>query len=113
VREIELRPGVDPGEFERFVAEEWYRAWRWRGVRLRVLKGDRGARVGKYLLLMEFDDVATRDRYFPPPGGPSEATRRLLEAVGTVEKRRRALMGRGAWTDYVAVDEAPMPRPAA
>ena len=101
VREIALRPGVCEADFERFVTEEWYPAWQWPGVTVRVLKGDRGTRAGKYLLLLEFESVELRDRYFPPPGGPSEELRRRLEAVGAVEARRRTLMGRGAWTDYV------------
>ena len=64
-----------------------------------VLNGDRGTRAGKYLLLLEFESAELRDRYFPPPGRPSEALRRLA-AVGA---RRRTLIGRGMWTDYVGL----------
>ena len=112
LREIELRRGVDEAEFERFVTEEWYPAWRWpgAGMRLRILRGDRGNRAGKYLLLLEFDSVEARDRCFPPPGGPSEEFQRRLEAVAEVEAKRAALMARGLWTDYVVVGEIGEPK---
>jgi hypothetical protein len=76
------------------------------GGKLRLLRGDRGARAGKYLLLAEIESVEARDRYFPRPGEESEEFTRFFEqhpeAAAAWEKSH---WGRSAdiVTDYVAV----------
>jgi hypothetical protein len=59
---IELRPGVSEADFERACAE-LARLPMVEGWSLHFLKGDRGERSGKYLLLWEIESVAARDRY--------------------------------------------------
>jgi hypothetical protein len=79
IHEIELRPGVKGEDFERFVVEEALPAQPLPGVQTHVLKGDRGDREGKYLVMFEFESVEHRDRLFPTPGQMSEEAQRLLE----------------------------------
>src|SRR6187200_2399509 len=55
VHEMELEPGVEPEEYERFFAEEIAPMAELPGWKTRLLKGDRGARTGKYLVLFEIE----------------------------------------------------------
>jgi hypothetical protein len=78
------------------------------GWKTHLLKGDRGARAGKYLVLFEIESLEARDRYFPRPGEESEEFTRFFEqhpdAAAALEKLH---WGRSAdiTTDYVAVAE--------
>ena len=56
LHEIELQPGVDPEEYERFFAEEIAPSPELPGWKTHLLKGDRGARAGKYLVLLEIEN---------------------------------------------------------
>jgi hypothetical protein len=53
LHEIELQPGVEPDEFERFFAEEVAPSPMVPGLKVYLLKGDRGERAGRYLVLLE------------------------------------------------------------
>jgi hypothetical protein len=79
MQEIELRPEMDPADFERVFAAEVAPAPVLPGLKARLLKGNRGARDGKYLVLLEVEDEETRDRYFPGPGERSEEFRRFMD----------------------------------
>jgi len=60
-------------EFETFIENEYHQAYQENidGFYNYVLKGDRGAKKGSYLLLSVFDSADRRDLYFPVPLGPS------------------------------------------
>jgi len=79
---IALHPGVKAEDFEKFVIEEMYPLpWPWEGY---LLKGDRGDREGKYLVMWEIESVEARDRYFPAPGQPSEEYQQFMESHAAV-----------------------------
>jgi hypothetical protein len=107
LREIELQPGVQPEEYERFFAEEIASLPELPGWKVHLLKGDRGARAGKLLFLFEIDSLEARDRYFPGTNEESEEWRRYLEqhpeAAAAWEKS--GLSENDIWTDYVPVAE--------
>ncbi len=67
VREVTLKAGVDPDEFERFAAEEFTPTFSKYvpGVRAFILKGNRGDRKDNYAFVLVFDSQSTRDFYFP------------------------------------------------
>ena len=73
IHSLDLRPGVQEAEFERFVREKLLSLVDFPGEKLSVLKGDRGERAGKYAILVEIDSVETRDRYYPGDGLSAEA----------------------------------------
>jgi len=68
VNEIELKPGVRPEEFERFVIEELSKAPLLPGEQVAVFKVDRGERTGKYAMHVTLESVEMRDRYWPGAG---------------------------------------------
>jgi len=77
---ITLRPGVKEEDFEKFVTEEMYPLPTFEGVKNYLLKGDRGDREGKYLVMSEFESVEARDRMVPSPDQPSEEAQKFQEA---------------------------------
>ena len=112
LHEIELQPGVESDEYERFFAEEVAPKFELPGWNTHLLKGDRGERAGKYLVLLEIDSLEARDRYFPRPGEESEEFTQFFEqhpeAAAAFEKRQK--MGpfgskTDISTDYVVVAE--------
>jgi hypothetical protein len=72
MHELELRPGVAPEDFERFVVAELSHLLHREGQSTYVLKGDRGERAGKYVFVFEYDSVESRDRDSPAPNQDSE-----------------------------------------
>ena len=80
MHDINLHPGVQGEDFEQFFRERvasmpLYPGWRWR-----LLKGEKGAKVGQYMLLFEIESIEARDRFAPPSGEMSQAAAQHLEA---------------------------------
>ena len=110
VRELELKPGVSEAEFERFVREEWAAALPLRGLHMRVLKGQGGARTGKYLWLWEWESYARWREAFPEaregPAGRQQASDEVQQWYdahqAAVGERFRALaeVPREVFTSY-------------
>jgi hypothetical protein len=111
LHEIELQPGVEPEEYERFSPKRSHRRPSSLGgkpIFYRVI----GARAGKYLVLLEIESLEARDRYFPRPGEESEEFTQFFEqhpeAAAAFEKWQK--MGpfgskTDISTDYVVVAE--------
>src|SRR5687768_7740599 len=72
LHEIELNPGVNEEDFEKFFLNEVAKTPFYPGWSARLLKGDRGARNGKYLMLVDIESVEARDRFSPSPNAGSE-----------------------------------------
>ncbi len=103
---IALHPGVKPEDFERFVTEKVYPAYAEdQGMQAYLLKGDRGDREGRYMMMFEFPSVEARNRLFPSPGEASEQARQMMakyekmtEEWGTLSTPLDILS-----TDYVTI----------
>jgi hypothetical protein len=65
---LALKAGASGPDFERFFHEEIKSVPEPSGLTLRLLRGDRGDREGKYLLMAEFESVERRDQLFPEAG---------------------------------------------
>jgi hypothetical protein len=107
LREIELPPGVEPDEYERLFAEEVASLPQLPGWKTHLLKGERGARAGKFLLLFEIDSIEARDRFFPGADERSEEWDRYVEQHPEIPAawEKAGMMENNIWTDYVTVVE--------
>ena len=74
MHEIELNPGVKEEDFENFFLNEVAKTPFYPGWSFRLLKGDRGERKGKYLMLVDIESVEARERFSPGPNQGSEET---------------------------------------
>lgn len=114
LHEIELHPGVNEEDFENFIRNEVAKAPIYPGWRARLLKGDRGARQGKYLMLMDIESVEARDRFAPGDNQGSEETDQFLQQnkdeLDVVFQKwgtfSPTVMGQNSiYTDYLVLDE--------
>jgi hypothetical protein len=109
MREFDLKSGVNTDEFDAFVRKEMANALGKdaEGMKLLILRGDRGVRRGHYLLVWEFDSVAARDRYFPREGSlGSPAFQQVLDRMKAVMGKFSGEINQNfAYTDYVQMSE--------
>lgn len=86
IRELTLKEGVDPKDFENFVTEEYLPSFRqhFPGVKLMVVKGERGKDLEKYLYVMIFDSIHERNMYWPEPDQNSKVLEVIMETSGDV-----------------------------
>jgi len=83
IREATLKPGVRGEDFERFFADSEAGPVNRNipGMRAYLLKGERGARIGGYVIVYEFDSLARRNEYFPRPDTTSIRWQQLARAL--------------------------------
>ena len=85
---VELKPGVNEKEFEEFVASDVLPIYRQvPGQTVDLLKGDRGERAGKYLVIIEIESPERRDGIYPAVGdgwGVSEDVQKMLEGLDPI-----------------------------
>ncbi|HSK66167.1 MAG TPA: hypothetical protein VK888_04505 [Anaerolineales bacterium] len=109
---IELKPGVSEQEFEEFIQKEVIPVYRRvPGQTTHLLKGDRGERKGKYLVLIELESTDRRDHIYPPAGDGWGVAEDVLQLVGNTDPiwAKFATFAEGfpdpAFTDYVMVSD--------
>lgn len=105
---VELHPHADEHEFQRVIFDELAPFYRAMGWAVQLLKGDRGARDGKYLLIFEIASAAERDRWVPTPGNLSAEGEKIFATWGPVWEKLEKLATTvldPAFTDYVMVEE--------
>jgi hypothetical protein len=110
IHPLELNPGVSGEAYEQFVTGEGAALLHmFPGTKISLVKGDRGARAGKYAVIWEFDSVEARDAVFPPGQSQAEAAQQLPESVARLLEKGAAMARGGGdpqfFTDYVVVDE--------
>ena len=101
---LELRPGIEPAEFEQF-ARQSLRQWpSLPGWRFALLKGDHGDHEGSYQLLVEIDSPEARDRVQPVDGPVEEGQCWFAMATPFLEQWRHYTTTApgldGGYTDY-------------
>ena len=109
---IELKPGCDANEFEQFLVREFFPIYqKVPGQTVRLLKGDRGERAGKYLVLIELESVERRDHIYPPAGDGWGVAEDVQQLVGNIDPLWEKLSGYveqfpdDKFTDYVMVSD--------
>ncbi len=96
-------------EFERFIINDYHPAYQAyvTGYYNYILKGDRGDKIGQYLLLTVFDKADRRNEYFPiPQEQPSESFADQQKPVLEIDKKFRNFLNENIdfdYTDYIVV----------
>ena len=109
---VELKPGVDEREFEDFICNQVIPIYhKVPGQIVHLLKGDRGDRAGKYLVLIELESVERRDHIYPPADegwGVAEDVQQLVGNVAPLFEKFSTYVEKfpdDAFTDYVMVSD--------
>ena len=107
IEPVTLRPGVTEADFERFVTEQYYAMTRLSGEEGYLLKGDRGDRAGKYMLLIAYDSVEVRNRRSTSGGELSREMRQWADSslVQTTVAQWDSLAHTGLYTSYVVLGQ--------
>jgi hypothetical protein len=92
---IALKAGASGPGFERFFHEEIEAVPAPGGITLRLLKGDRGERKGRYLLMFEVESVERRNQLFPEAG---PAARQMSGEV--MQWMRAGAAALAGWGEY-------------
>jgi hypothetical protein len=101
--QYELLPGVTASEVEGFINHTDFAAFSRPGMTVRMLKGDRGNRKGRYALIAEFDSVASRDQFFPVEGGGTSDSAMAAQMQTFFQDLDKLVESNGEWTDYVTM----------
>jgi hypothetical protein len=97
---LELKPGCSAEEFEEFIRRDVLPVYRKvPGQNAQLLKGDRGERAGKYMLLIELESTQRRDEIYPAEGVVADDVQQL---VGNIDPLWETL--------YTFVEEFPDPK---
>lgn len=112
IRELTLKEGVDPEVFKKFVVEELGASFNQYvpGAKFLIMKGERGKNIGKYVCVIVFDSIHTRNLYWPEPDKPpSKVWEAILAASGgaidrNLEKVGNYVAGFDQYTDYVSIE---------
>ena len=104
IHQFMLRPGVAEEDFERFIKEEWPSAPTLAGTTSHCLKGDRGDREGRYIMIFEYDSKETRDRLSPSVTEENEEFQAWRQATAPWFEKVSKLVTESIWTDYVVLE---------
>ena len=107
IHTVELRPGVEPGEFEAFALGKFLPALNSlnaAGCEFHLLRADRGVREGKYIFMMIFNSIETRNRYFPRVDFASPELIALIQPLHPMGDTWEGLSQREK-TDYIQLDQ--------
>ena len=88
---------------ERFIAERYAPAWASIGWKLQLLKGLRGDRPEKYVVLFEIDSLETLTRYEPAIGSWTAEGQAFLKANQALLDGWNSFVGGSLFTDYLVV----------
>jgi len=104
---LELQPGCDENEFEEFMRNDFIPSYsRVPGQTAHLLKGDRGERTGKYLVLIELESPERRDQIYPSEGGVADDVVQLVGDIEMLVSKVRSFLVEfpdSGFTDYVTV----------
>ena len=108
VHQLQLRFKVTPHEFEEFVRTQLIPKWRATSpsdIDLMILRGERGANKGHYIMVWVLKDLDARDKYWPneevllTQALKGFATEDILDLI----YKRSKMVRRTRFTDYVAI----------
>ena len=106
---LELQPGCDENEFEEFMRKDFLPSYsRVSGQDARLLKGDRGERSGKYLVLIELESPERRDQIYPSEGVVADDVVQLVGDIESLVSRIRSFLVEfpdSHYSDYVVVSD--------
>ena len=108
IHQLELKPGADAAEFERFVRDEYSAVPTLRGWQVSIAKGDRGENVGKYLLIIEVESLETRNRGVSVDGTFSPELQQWIADSAALDEKLNSFLTKAVametpFTDYVVV----------
>ena len=104
--EFTLAEGVTSTQFEGFIAEEYLPALEkhFPGMKMFLLKGERGEHINNYGLLFYFENIEVRNEWIPEPGKLGEKGEKALEKMqDLVDKFYKMITQKTTYTDWLVL----------
>jgi len=104
-----LKQGVAPSAFEKFIADEWEPVVGelFPGIKMMIMKGERGSKIGHYIMVYDITSLYVRNFYWPSAGESTDVANAIDEKCGDqcsqLWTRFDEMAERTEWTDYVAL----------
>ena len=102
IHDVELKAGVEPGDFDRYLSNELWQLPVIPGARVRFLRRGNKQSQRAYRMLVEIDAVLTHDGLLPSSVASGREVDRWLTAHAPMWERFRN-MAEIHWTDYVEI----------
>jgi len=100
IHHLELNPGVTPQALEEFFQQEFLPSMsKLPDVKASLFKGDKGDRLGQYMLLFEFDSLEAREQFFVDEADRSPEIAHVLQSWDQLA----AFKTTSSWGDFVTV----------
>ncbi len=104
VYEMTLNPDVSMNQFLDFYNNKYLPEWdkSWPGVKQYLMTGDRGENKNKFGVILIFESVAVRDKYYPVADAntPSDAYNAAVEKMKVMNAERDKYLVSGTRTTY-------------
>lgn len=104
--EISLKENVTPDQFEKYYNDKYIPALEesMPGVKLYLLKGERGEYEGKYGAVIYFKSLEERDMWIPEPGSMSEEGKKAMERLQPyTDKLNEMMTNKSKYTDWIVL----------
>jgi hypothetical protein len=102
--EITLEDNMTFEQFEKLYQEEYIPAIEknFQGVEVRLMKGERGQRTGKYIEVAFFDSLEHRNKWFPEGGKSTDEAKKAFDNMQEIQDRMMKMIN-STYTDYVVL----------
>jgi hypothetical protein len=107
---IKLNVGADGAELERLIRDDIAPLCAQLGQTMYLMKGNKGTHAGRYVLVIEMESAAERDRVYPFVDGEliiPEDVLRVFDQGGSAWEKLVTLIAAfpsAEWTDYEVLD---------
>ena len=73
------------------------------GVKITLLKGDRGVKKDGYCILLHFESVEVRNQWWPQDGISSDKAKAALSNLKTQDDRLNSMINWESFTDWIVL----------
>ena len=96
---------VTPDRFEKFMVEEYMPAFEqhFTGVKITLLKGERGVKKDGYCILLHFKSIEARNEWWPSEGISSEKVKEAVANNKRLEDRFNSMIDWESFTDWIVL----------
>ena len=100
-----LKSEVITERFEKFMTDEYIPAFEehFTGVRITLLKGERGVKKDGYCVLLHFKSIEERDEWWPSEGISSEKVKEAVAKLKVQEDRLNSMIDWDSFTDWIVL----------
>jgi hypothetical protein len=102
---ITLKSGVNAERFENYMAEEYIPAFEknFTGVKMFLMKGERGVKKDAYLFLLLFKSIEERNSWWPQDGISSDKTKEAAAKMKLQDDRLNTMVTWDSFTDWIVM----------